>query len=68
MSGNNDVFPDYQIPLGPSELLSTEYQMWDKASWLNTGNENTFTQGGYYSYNYNSGLKIIGLNTVRWII
>jgi hypothetical protein len=64
VTGNNDGFPDYQLPIGPSELLNTEFLLWNAAGFLTEANGQTFLNGGYYSQDFGNGLKVICLNTV----
>jgi endopolyphosphatase len=62
--GNNDAFPDYQLPTGPTELVENIYSVWSDHGWLDASNGNTFSNGGYYAQVLFDDLKIIGLNTV----
>jgi len=67
-TGNNDFTEHYNTPQGLSKLL--QYNLWEKVfvqslkpENLNVNYHETFKTGSYYSYNANSNLTIISLNS-----
>ncbi|KAL6074607.1 Sphingomyelin phosphodiesterase [Balamuthia mandrillaris] len=65
--GNNDLWPDYYIPYGPSDWMDWLTSLW--SPWLNEEQQKTFRNGGYYSADIKGGkLKVIALNSILYSV
>lgn len=66
--GNNDVYPDYHQPYGPTAWLEYLAALW--SPWLDEEQRATFVSGGYYSMKIPvaHNLRVIALNTVPYSV
>eukprot|EP00761_Pharyngomonas_kirbyi_P004289 gb/GECH01004293.1/.p1 GENE.gb/GECH01004293.1/~~gb/GECH01004293.1/.p1 ORF type:complete len:483 (+),score=57.38 gb/GECH01004293.1/:1-1449(+) len=66
--GNNDVYPDYHLPLDDkgTQYLKTLYDAW--SPFLPESTKSTFIKGGYYSVNMTDGLRIVVLNSIYYSV
>lgn len=60
--GNNDVYPDYVLDLGPNPQLQFLADAWSAV--LRPDELATFSAGGYYRRDISSGLTLLVLNSV----
>ena len=58
------MFPDYQLPLAPSSILTDIFNIWSTHKWVAPEVSDTFTAAGYYSLSPLSNHRILVLNTV----